>query len=255
MMSRHSVLKLIVATMVALLVLASVPIGAAAHLGDSGHIHYPGDSTTPTSAIWCVRFTQDPGAWRPEGETAVDPSLMEGTSVVFIDCDEVLGSHYTIESFADGSLSRETVGEPVIGSPDSSSETATDTDGDANYITVKAWTKHQKKWLKKGDQLSARLGKARTVQTAKRALGTFQRHLHSESQWLRKNRSRSEPESCLADDRAKWQKRVVQARKSLNKAVTAINHGNIAAANTNIRQFARAWTKVEQVYNIGMCDY
>ncbi len=252
---RQSILKPIIAIMAALLALGSVPAGVAAHLGESGHLHVPGDATTHTSSVWCVRFTQDPGVWRPDGESSVDSALMEGTSIIFMDCAEILDGHYTIESYDGGTVSRTTVGEPVIGLPDDSDEVTTDAADTVQPFTVKAWTKHQKKWLQKGDKLAARLTKIRTVQQAKRALGSLQRHLRAETQWLRKNKGRFEPESCVADDKAKWEQRVKQAQKSLNKAVTAMNRGNFAATSTNTRQFGRAWTKVEQIYRIGMCDY
>jgi hypothetical protein len=34
-----------------------------------------------------------------------------------------------------------------------------------------------------------------------------------------------------------------------------MNRSSFAAMTTNIRQFGRAWTKVEQIYQIGMCDF
>lgn len=255
---RRSILKPVITSLAALLTLGFVPAGAAAHLGESGHLHVPGDSSMHTSSVWCVSFTQDPGAWRPEGATAVDPSLMEGTSLVFLDCSEVLDGYYSIESFSSGQLDRTTVGKPVIGMPTASGGEATEVTDAADGIEamgVGAWTKHQKKWLQKGDKLTARLGKVRTAQQARKALGELQRHLRAEVQWLKQNKGRFDPESCVADDKANWEQRVKQAQKSLNKAVTAINRGNLAATSTNIRQFGRAWTKVEQIYNIGMCDY
>ena len=241
--------------MAALLTLGSVPVGVAAHLGDSGHLHVPGDSTTHTSSVWCIQFTQDPGAWRPDGASAVDASLLEGTSLVFMDCAEILDGYYTIESYNGGQVVRTTVNKPVIGMPDPSDEPTAVGDGEVKTITVKAWTKHQKTWLRKGDKLAAKLGKVSTVSQARKALGSLQRYLGAETKWLRKNKARFEPETCVADDMAKWQQRVKQAQKSLSKAVTAMNRGNFAATSTNIRQFSRAWTKVEQIYNIGMCDF
>ncbi len=249
-----------VAAMAAILSLGALPVGVFGHLGDSSHLHVPGNSSTPTSAVWCVRFTQDPGAWRPDGETAVDPSLMDGTSLVFVDCAEVLDDYYAIESYGDGQVSRTTVGAPVIGQAvedvtTDDSAAGADTGDQVTPFSVKAWTKHQKQWLSKGDKLSAQLQRVQTPAQAKKALGDFQRHLGAETKWLKANKARFEPETCVFDDKVRWEQRVKQAQKSLNKTVTAMNRGNIAALRTNIRQFGRAWTKVEQIYNIGMCDF
>jgi hypothetical protein len=240
----------------AALALSSMASGAAAHLGDSSHIHVPGDSTVPSSSVWCVQFTKDPGVWRPDGVTAVDSSLLEGVSIVFVDCDELLDGYYAIESFAGGSLERTEVNEPVIGMPNTQGAgTATSEAPTASYLTAAKWAKHQKQWLAKGDRLAARMLKVRTVRQAKQSLGAMQKHLQAESNWLRTNKRRFEPGSCVAADMNLWKKHVDQARQSLNKAVTAINKGNIAAMSTNARQFNRHWTKLEQVYNAAVCDF
>lgn len=238
----------------AIVALGSMASGGAAHLGDSGHIHVPGDTTTHTSSVWCVQFTRDPGAWRPEGVTAVDSSLLENVSVVFVDCAELLGDNYAIESFAGGQLSRTIVNESVIGQPaETSDDAAAGVTGE--FITASAWARHQKQWLAKGDRLATRLAKVKTFPQAKKALGAMQHHLRDESQWLQKNKRRFEPDSCLGDDMALWKKHVARAQKSLNKAVTAMNRSNLAAMSTNSRQFGRSWTKLEQVYNAGVCDF
>ena len=260
MSSRPSLRGLVLGTLAAIVALGLVPVGAVAHLGESSHLHVPGDATTPGSAVWCVRFTQDPGVWRPEGQTAVDPSSMGGTSIVFFDCAEILDGHYTIESYEGGQVARATVGEPVLGESSASTRTTDEADTTeateaSQPLTVKAWTRHQKQWLAKGDKLAARLGKVRTVEQARTALGALQRFLASETRWLKANKGRFDPDTCVAEDKTRWEQRVKEAQKSLNKAVTAVNRGNIAAANTSIRQFARAWTKVEQIYRIGMCDF
>lgn len=230
--------------------------GAAAHLGESGHIHAPGDSEVPASSVWCVQFTEDPGVWRPEGVTAVDASLLEGVSVVFLDCDELLAGHYTIESFATGSLERTEVNEPVIGMPDGAdADAGSDAASNAAYLTAAQWAKHQKQWLAKGDRLASRVSKAKTIPQARKSLGAMQAHMKDESDWLRANTRRFEPDSCLSGDMSLWKRHIDQARKSLNKAVTAINQGNQAALTTNARQFGRHWTKLEQVYNAAVCDF
>lgn len=125
----------------------------------------------------------------------------------------------------------------------------------APAITVKEWTEHQKKWLPKGNKRNASLSKVKTAQQARRGLGNIQKHFRAETQWLKKSRSRYEPESCLAEDMARWQQRIRQAQKSLNKTITAMDRGNVAALSSNIRQFGRAWTKVEQIYGVGICDF
>jgi hypothetical protein len=256
MVTRPSMRRIALTATAAALALSSFGGGAAAHLGDSGHIHAPGDSTVPSSSVWCVQFTQDPGVWRPDGVTAVDASLLEGVSIVFVDCDELLSGYYTIESFAGGSLERTEVNEPVIGMPDgSSTDTATDDTPAVNILTAAGWGKHQKQYLAKGDRLAARMVRAKTVRQARQALGAMQKHLKSESDWLRANKERFEPGSCVSTDKNLWKKHVDQARKSLNKAVSAINKENLAAANTNMRQFLRSWTKLEQVYNAAVCDF
>lgn len=252
---RTPITRRAVAAIVSAVVLSMMSSAALAHMGDSGHLHVPGDATTPTSSVWCVSFSQDPGTWRPDGETAVDASSMGSVSIIFKDCADILDDHYAIESYADG-FERTVVGEPVIGMPDAAdSEASVPSERQAPSMTVKAWTKHQKQWLSKGDKLAAQMGKVRTVEQARRALAAFQRHLKAETQWLRKNKRNFEPDSCLADDMSKWQTRVQQAQKSLNKALTAANRGNVAATTTNLRQFARAYTKINQVYNVGMCDF
>ena len=152
------------------------------------------------------------------------------------------------------------MGDPVIRSSDSTTETEPPaTQGGENAgapaITVKEWTNHQKKWLQKGDKLNASLSKVKTAQQARRGLGNIQKHFRAETQWLKKSKRRFEPESCLAEDMARWQQRIRQAQRSLNKAITAMNRGNVAALSSNIRQFGRAWTKVEQIYRVGMCDF
>jgi hypothetical protein len=252
---RTSIPRLTVVAIASALVLGTIPTLALAHLGESSHLHVPGNTTTPVSSVWCVAFTEDPGAWRPEGEDAVDASALGAGKIIFKDCDEVLDGHYAIESYADG-RSRTIVGEPVIGETIASDAAATEADEDAaEMMTVKAWTKHEKKWLAKGDKLASRMSRVRTLQQARKALGTFQRHLRTETKWLRKNKDRFEPDTCLADDMIKWQSRVRQAQKSLNKAVTALNRGNAVAVSRNMRQFLRAYTKIEQVYRVGMCDF
>lgn len=253
----------VIGALVAILSCSLMPLAAVAHVGESGHLHVPGDATTPTSSVWCVRFTQDPGAWRPDGETAVDPSLMSGTSIVFLDCADVLASHYTVESYADGQVSRTTVGEPVIGDLPSTTEAATGADvadgADVNdaeqAMTVNAWTQHQKRWLATGDKLGRQLTKVRTPEQARKALGALQRYLGAEMDWLKANKGRFELDTCVAQDKAQWERRVKEAQQSLNKTVTAMNRSSFAAMTTNIRQFGRAWTKVEQIYQIGMCDF
>lgn len=255
----QSIRRPVVAVLAASLVLSAIPAAVAAHLGESSHVHVPGNSSTLSSAVWCVSFTQDPGAWRPESATSIDASQLDGVRIVFEDCDEILDGYYAIESYSDGAT-RTTVGDPVIRSSDSTtqSEPSATQGGESakpQAITVKAWTKHQKQWLQKGDKLSARLPKANTEQQARRGLGSIQKHILAEMKWLKKNRSRFEPESCLAEDMARWKKRVQQAQKSLNKAITALNRGNLAAASSNARQFGRAWTKVEQIYRVGVCDF
>jgi hypothetical protein len=167
--SRTSIRSTVLGTLAAMLTLSFVPMGALAHLGEGSHLHVPGDATTPSSAVWCVRFTQDPGVWRSEGQTVVDPSSMAGTSIVFMDCAETLDGYYTIESYEGSQAARTTVGEPVLGESSASADPTTEGDtaetAETNQpLTVKAWTRHQKQWLSKGDKLAAQLGKVRTVQ-------------------------------------------------------------------------------------------
>ncbi len=175
--------------------------------------------------------------------------------IVFEDCAEILGGRYAVESH-EGGLDRIEVDGSIAGA----SETA-DADADGGeaaqkaYISVREWSKHQKKWLAQGDKLVVKIGQVRTLPQLRQTLGAFGKHLRAEVQWLRKNASRFEPGSCLSNDKRKWQNRVLQASKGLNKAVTAMNRGNAAAMTTQLRQFARAWTKVEQRYNVGMCDF
>ena len=254
METRPSLRRIALAASASLLALSSMAGGATAHLGESGHLHAPGDSTVHTSSVWCIQFTRDPGVWRPDGVTAVDAGLLEGVSLVFVDCAELLGGHYVIESFADGSLERTIVNEPVIGMPD-----IADAPGDeastASFVTADRWAKHQKQWLSKGDRLALRLQKVKTARQARQALGAMQNHLKNEDDWLRANKRRFEPDSCLFRDMELWKKHVGQAKRSLNKSVTAINKGNLVAFNSNARQFGRHWTKLEQLYNAGVCDF
>ncbi|MGD8486609.1 MAG: hypothetical protein PVG27_13245 [Chloroflexota bacterium] len=254
MSTRTGILRTGIALVVSMIVISALPAGALAHLGEDGHLHVPGNATTPASSVWCVSFTQDPGVWRPEGATAVEASTLDSVIIVFEDCAEVLGGYYAIESH-DGGLSRTEVGDSVVAARDTPDAATTGEEVVPAYIGVKAWAKHQKQWLAKGDKLVAKIGNVRTPAQARKALGAFQRHLRDEIAWLRKNASRFEPDSCLADDKRNWQNRVKQANTSLNKAVTAMKRGNAPAMNTQLRQFARAWTKVEQVYNVGMCDF
>ena len=248
--------RIAAATAVAVLATSVTATGAAAHLGESGHVHAPGDSSVHTSSVWCVQFTQDPGVWRPDGETAVDGSLLEGVSVVFVDCAELLADHYAIESFADGSLARSTVNEPVIGMPDGASDAGGTPDADSvSFITAAKWAKHQKAWLAKGDRLANRTQNIQTLRQARKALGALQKHLKAETTWLRENKRRFEPGSCVAVDMALWKKHVGRAQKSLNKAVTAMNRGNVAAMTTQARQSSRSFTKLEQIYNQAVCDF
>ena len=37
--------------------------------------------------------------------------------------------------------------------------------------------------------------------------------------------------------------------------VTAANRGNLPGVSSHGRQFSRAYTKVEQIYNTGACDF
>ena len=243
--------RIAAATSAAILAMSTLATGAAAHLGESGHVHAPGDSTVHTSSVWCVQFTQDPGAWRPDGVTAVDTSLLEGVSIVFVDCAELLGDHYTIESFAGGSLERTTVNEPTIGMPGRGAAEP----GAAGFISAGKWSQHQKQWLARGDRLLTKVTRVNTVRQIRQALGAMQKHMKAETQWLRTNKQRFEPDSCLSRDMALWKKHVGQAQKSLNKMVTAANRGNLAATSSNGRQFARHMTKLEQVYNASVCDF
>lgn len=234
--------------------------GTVAHLGDSDHIHKPATHSTAASAVWCVRFTDDPAVWRPEGETSVDAALIEGR-IIFVDCTEVLEGPYSIDAFTGGEFTRfEMTGEPVVPAeadvtPPEDGDAAIEPADDVEYVAVKAWTQHQRKWLHKGDKLGARLTRARTITQARQGLEAIQRHLKAETAWLRKNADRFEPDSCLERDMATWQTRIKQAQRSLNKAMAAVERGDVVTASSQIRQFGRAWTKVEQIYNVGMCDY
>ena len=95
------------------LALSLMPTASLAHMGDSGHLHVPGDATTPTSSVWCVSFSQDPGTWRPEGETAVDASSIGSVSIIFKDCADILDGYYAIESYDQG-FERTVVGERAV---------------------------------------------------------------------------------------------------------------------------------------------
>lgn len=256
MVVRLSIRRMALMVMAATLATSTMAGGAAAHIGESGHIHAPGDSSVHTSSVWCVQFTQDPGAWRPDGVTAVDYSLLDGVSIVFVDCADLLDGHYSIESFTGGSLSLTEVNEPIIGQSDGSS-TGNDRAGPAvaSFITADKWARHQKQWLAKGDRLLAKLSRVKTVLQIRQALGAMQKHMKAETQWLRSSKERFEPGSCLAADMQRWKKHVGQAQQSLNKMVSAANKGNIAAARSNGRQYARHVTKLEQVYNTAVCDF
>lgn len=237
------------------LALSLMPTASLAHMGDSGHLHVPGDATTPTSSVWCVSFSQDPGTWRPDGETAVDASSIGSVSIIFKDCADILDGYYAVESYDQG-FERTVVGERAVSLAEPSDPvTVEEPATQVPTMTLKAWTKHEKQWLSKGDKLAAKMSRVRTVAQARSSLVAFQRHLKAETKWLRKHKRDFEPGSCLADDMGRWQKRVKQAQQSLNKAMTAANRGNVAATSTNLRQFSRAYTKIEQVYNVGVCDF
>jgi hypothetical protein len=241
------------ATVATIIVLAMAPAWSLAHLGDSDHIHQPADQTTPTSSIWCVSFTDDPGTWRPEDANVVDGADMRGR-MIFVDCSDVLRADFAVDTFSDGSYAREDYAGLIRATDGGDPGPATEPEA-VDGLTAAAWTKHQRKWLQKGDKLAGQLRRANTLAQARKGLGAMQQHLQHESVWLRKNKDRFEPDSCLARDKANWEKRVAQARKSLNKMVTAANQGNLSAVSSHGRQFSRAYTKVEQIYNIGACDF
>ena len=241
------------ASLATILTLTLVPAMSLAHLGDSDHIHQPSSQTTPTSSVWCVSFTDDPGAWRPDDANVVDLANAPGR-MIFLECSEVLADDFAVDSFSDGTYARDEYAGLATQSNAAGSVAAVEPEP-ASYVTTAAWTKHQRKWLQKGDKLASRLGRANTLSQMRQGLGAMQNHMQDESVWLRKNKDRFEPDSCLARDKARWEKQVAQARKSLNKMVTAANRGNLAAVRSNGRQFTRAYTKVEQIYSVGACDF
>ena len=241
------------ASLATILVLTLVPVASLAHLGDSDHIHQPASQTTPTSSVWCVSFTDDPGVWRPEDANVVDLADIPGR-MIFVDCSEVLADDFAVDSFHDGTYARaEYAG--LVSRPDADEPGTTVEREAVTYISTASWTKHQRQWLQKGDKLASQLGRADTLSQMRQGLGAMQNHMQDESVWLRQNKARFEPDSCLARDKARWEKQVSEARKSLNKMVTAANRGNLTAVRSHGRQFARAYTKVEQIYSVGACDF
>jgi hypothetical protein len=240
--------------LMALLATTGFSAAAVAHLGETGHIHHPSGDTTASGAVWCIRFTEDPGVWQPDGETSLEASVLGDSRIVFVDCSEIVSDGFAVDARGEDGQHLWTVvpgtelgGEEIDDVIDQPSE-------ETALITVGEWTKHQRRWLQKGDRLAAQLDRARTLQQARRGLANLQRHFKSETKWLRKHADRFEPESCLAEDMAKWKKRVRQAQRSLDKAIGAANRGNFAGFISQSRQFGRAYTKIEQIYNIGMCD-
>jgi hypothetical protein len=144
--------------------------------------------------------------------------------------------------------------EPPAGVESAAPETTAQATDEVEYLTSHAWTRHQRQWLHKGDQLVARLGKSQSLTSIRQALGALQRSFRAETLWLRRNASDVEPDSCIARDWADWAKRVKQAQVSLNKTLAALGRLDATAVLTQARQFGRAYNKVQQIYTVGRCE-
>jgi hypothetical protein len=250
------------ALIAATLGLTALAGGVTAHLGETSHIHDPAQQSTAASAVWCVRFTQDPASWPTDGPSTIAAADLGDTGIILVDCSDVLDGDFAVESFEDGRMVRSEVAQPVLapaserpaGVEAAAPETTAQAPDEVEYLTSHAWTRHQRQWLHKGDQLVARLGRSQSLTSIRQALGALQRSFRAETLWLRRNASDVEPDSCIARDWADWAKRVKQAQVSLGKTAAALARLDVTAIRTQARQFQLAYNKVQQIYMVGRCE-